>query len=155
VEYERGHESVSTLPGHLSFASTPAGSKEVIYDSRRSAPGRAVVVPRGSADVNVAVLNYRWGGSSSIIDNLLAQFKVISKSTGDPRRSMCSSMACSALQHPHWRRQRTSAPPPDRTLTVEATATPGARCCTYSPVLLSAMDASIILEAPPAHCEAV
>ncbi len=123
VEYNAAVSPFTTLPvGNLQLRVTPAGSKEVIYDSapfnyQERAGYDIVVYTRGSANlVNVAVLNIDGGGSSSIIDNLLAQFKVINASTVTSPLNVFFDGVLRLSNIPiGGRHAATSAPPPDRT----------------------------------------
>jgi len=163
VEYAAVVSPFSTLPvGNLQLRVTPAGSKQVIYDSApfnyQERGGYDIVVyTRGSANlVNVAVLAIDGEGSGTIIDNLLAQFKVINASTVASPLNVFFDGALKLSNIPiagATGYQRTTVGP--HTLTVEATATPGATLLTFSPVLMSAMDVSIILEGPAGALQAV
>ncbi|MEP6941535.1 MAG: DUF4397 domain-containing protein [Betaproteobacteria bacterium] len=163
VEYAAVVSPFTTLPvGNLQLRVTPAGSKEVIYDSppfnyQERAAYDIVVYTRGSANlVNVALLSIDGAGTGTIIDSLLSQFKVVNASTvasplnvffdGVLRLSNIPIAGATGYQ-------RTTAG--QHTLRVEATATPGATLLTYSPILLPAMDASIILEGPAGSLQAV
>jgi Domain of unknown function (DUF4397) len=153
----------TTLPfGNLQLRVTRAGSKDVIFDSppqnySERASFQIVVYTRGSSTLaNVALLNIDGAGSGSIINNLLAQYKVINASTvGSPLNVFFDDILklsnipfTGATSY-----QRTTAG--QHTLTVQATATPGATLLSFTPTLASAMDASIILEGPAGALTAI
>jgi hypothetical protein len=145
-----------TVPiGNLELRVTPAGSKDVIFDSpplvyvERQAY-EIVVYSRGSGTlVNAALLAIDGPGSGVVLNNLLSQFKVINASTvgsplnvlfdGDLKLSNIPFTGTTSYQ-------RTSAA--QHTLSVQATATPGSNLLTFTPTLVPAMDSSIIFEGP-------
>jgi hypothetical protein len=145
-----------TLPiGNLELRITPAGSKQAIYDSRpqdysERASFEIVVYSRGSSTLaNVALLNIDGAGTGSIINSLLAQFKVINASiVGSPLNVFFDGVLklsnipfAGATSY-----QLTAAG--QHTLSVQATATPGATLLAFTPTLVAAMDSSIIFEGP-------
>ncbi len=145
-----------TLPiGNLQLRVTPAGSKEVIFDSPPQNYGerasfQIVVYSRGSGTLaNVALLNIDGAGAGSIINSLLSQYKVINASTvGSPLNVFFDGiLKLSNIPFTgSTTYQRTAAA--QHTLNVQATATPGATLLSITPTLVPAMDASIIFEGP-------
>ncbi len=145
-----------TLPvGNLQLRITPTGSKTVIFDSppqnySERASFEIVVYSRGSGTLaNVALLNIDGAGAGSIINSLLSQFKVINASTVSSPLNVFFDGVLALSNIPFTGAtgyQRTSAG--QHSLTVQATATPGATLLTVTPTLTAAMDSSIILEGP-------
>lgn len=152
-----------TLPiGNLQLRVTPAGSKDVIFDSppqnySERASFQIVVYTRGSSTLaNVALLNIDGSGSGSIINSLLSQYKVINASTvGSPLNVFFDGiLKLSNIPFTgSTSYQRTAAG--QHTLSVQATATPGATLLSITPTLVSAMDASIVLEGPAGALTAI
>ncbi len=141
--------------GNLQLRVTPAGSKEVIFDSpphvySERASFQIVVYTRGSSTLaNVALLNIDGAGSGSILNSLLSQYKVINASTVGSALNVFFDGILKLSNIPFTGStgyQRTTAA--QHTLSVQATATPGATLLSFSPTLVPAMDASIILEGP-------
>jgi hypothetical protein len=153
----------ATIPfGNLQLRVTPTGSKSVIYDAppqnyvERSAVD-VVVYTRGSSTLaNVVVLNIDSTGNGSFFNNLLAQFKVVNASTVASALNVFFDGALKLSNIPvtgatGYQRSTSGA----HTLTVEATAAPGATLLTYSPVLTPAMDSSIVLEGSAGALQAI
>lgn len=144
----------ASLPiGNLQLRITPAGSKSVIYDSvpfnyQERAAYEIVVYSRGSGTlVNAMLLSIDSTGSGTVVDSLLAQFKVINASLVTSPLNVFFDGALKLSNIPvagatGYQRTTKGA----HTLTVEATATPGATLLTYTPTLTAAMDNSIVLE---------
>ncbi|HXX84999.1 MAG TPA: DUF4397 domain-containing protein [Casimicrobiaceae bacterium] len=146
----------TTLPvGTLALRVTPAGTKNVIFDSLpRNYAERGqfefVVYSRESSTlVNVMLLNLDSTGTGSIINNLLAQFKVVNASlVGSPLNVFVNGvLLLSNIPYTGASAyQKTTAAMP--TLAVESTATPGAVLLSIEPSLTPGTDSSIVLEGP-------
>jgi hypothetical protein len=151
-----GLTGFGTVPiGNLELRVTPAGSKNVIFDSPpfvyvERAAYEIVVYSRGSSTLpNVVLLAIDGPGNGTIINSLLSQFKVINASTvGSPLNVIFDGVLklsnvpfAGATSY-----QQTSAA--QHTLQVQATATPGANLLTVTPTFVPAMDTSIIFEGP-------
>ena len=144
---------VANLPaGTVEIRVTPANSKQIIYDSATQNFGEratidAVIYTRGSGNlVNLALLNISDAGASSIANSSLAQFKVINGSAVPSPLNVFvnGELVLSNIPYPAASSyQKTSAGTP--TLTVEATATPGAALLALTPTLGAASDTSIVL----------
>lgn len=154
-----GYGSVSgfgTLPfGSLELRVTAAGSKDPIYDSlpqNYAERGQVEVVVysrESSVLVNVALLNIDSTGTGSFINSLLARFKVVNGSLVSSPLNVFLNGNLLLSNIPFTSStgyQKTTATMP--TLTVEATATPGATLLTIKPALTPATDSSIVLEGP-------
>jgi hypothetical protein len=148
--------------GNLQLRVTPVGSKEVIFRSpprdyaERSAVD-VVVYTRGSSSlVNVELLNVDSTGEGTTLVNQLAQFKVVNASTVasplnvffDGVLKLSNIPVTGATSY-----QRTTAA--IHTLSVEATATPGATLLTITPTFVPATDSSVILEGPAGAMTAI
>lgn len=141
--------------GNLQLRVTPVGSKDVIFQSPPHIYGErsaidVVVYSRGSSSlVNVNLLNIDDTGNGLVLNNQLAQFKVVNASTiasplnvffdGGLRLSNIPIAGATSYQ-------RTTAAA--HTLAVEATATPGATLLTITPTFVPATDVSVFLEGP-------
>ena len=141
---------------------TPTGSKDVIYDTapRTFAEHSAtniVVFGKGSGKlVNVAVLNNDSGGSGTIADNLLTQYKVINASQVPSPLNVFVDSSLQLSNIPYTgvsNYQRTSAG--THNLRVEATTTPGATLLALSPNFAAATDTSIALTGPAGALKAL
>ncbi len=144
----------ASLPiGNLQLRITPAGSKSVIYDSvpfnyQERAAYEIVVYSRGSGTLpNAMLLAIDSAGSGTVVDSLLAQFKVINASLVTSPLNVFFDGALKLSNIPvagatGYQRTTKGA----HTLTVEATATPGATLLTYTPTLTAATDSSVVLE---------
>lgn len=146
---------VNVRAGNLEVRVTPVNSKEVIYDSAARAFGEraqveAIVYSRGSsALVGVALLNIDGAGTGSISNNLLARFKAVNgSSVGSPLNVFVDrELALSNIPYAAASTYQTTGAG-QRTLTVEATATPGATLSTLVPTFAPATDATIALTGP-------
>jgi len=144
----------ASLPiGNLQLRITRAGSKSVIYDSvpfnyQERAAYEIVVYSRGSGTLpNVMLLAIDSAGSGTVVDSLLAQFKVINASLVTSPLNVFFDGVLRLSNIPvagatGYQRTTKGA----HTLTVEATATPGATLLTYTPTLTAATDSSVVLE---------
>ncbi len=141
--------------GSVQIRITPANTKEVIFDSvPQTIPERAglqaVIYARGSGKlVNVALMNLDTSGSGSIVNNLLAQFKVINGSSPGSFLNVFvdSNLVLSNIPYIGASDyQKTPAGSP--TMAIQSTATPGAALLTLMPTLLPATDSSIVLTGP-------
>jgi hypothetical protein len=131
---------------------TPTGTKEVIFDSTPKTfaehSGTDIVVfAKGSGKlVNVALLNHDSAGTGSIVDNLLAQYKVINASLVSSALNVFVDNTLQLSNIPYTgvsNYQKTTAGA--HNFRVEATSTPGAALLTLSQTLAPATDTSIAL----------
>jgi hypothetical protein len=152
----------TTPSGNLELRVTPFGSKKVIFDAppqnfdERSAVDIVVYTKGSSALPNAAVLNIDSIGSGNFLNNLYAQFKVVNASTVTSALNVFFDGVLKLSNIPvtgATSYQQTTAT--KHALSVEATATPGATLLTFSPVLTSAMDSSIVLEGPAGALQAI
>ncbi len=134
---------------------TPTGTKNVVFDSTprlfAEHSGTTIVIySKGSGTlVNAALLNDDGSGGGVILDNLLAQYKVVNASLvasplnvfvdGSLQLSNIPFTGVSNYQ------QITAGA---HQITVQSQATPGANLLTLSPTLSSASDTSIALVGP-------
>ncbi len=134
---------------------TPSGTKQVIFDSEPKLfaehSGTTILAySKGSGTlVNVALLNSDNAGGGVILDNLVAQYKVINASLvasplnifidGNLQLSNIPIAGVSNYQ------QTASGA---HAITVQAQATPGATLLTLNPTLSAATDTSIALVGP-------
>ncbi len=142
-----------TLPaGNVEIRITPASTKEVIYDSAARSLAEhsnveAVIYTRTSGRlVGVTLLNIDSTGTSSTSPNLLAQFKVINGSSVPSPLNVFVNQNLLLSNIPFAGAssyQKTFAGSP--TLSVEATATPGATLLTLMPTFGPGTDSSILL----------
>ncbi len=145
-----------TLPaGNVEIRITPANTKEVIYDSApqsfsEHAQVEAVVYTRASSKlVGVTLLNIDNTGTSIASPNLLAQFKVINGSSVPSPLNVFVNQNLLLSNIPFGGAssyQKTASGAP--TVSVEATATPGAALLTLMPTLGPGTDSSILLIGP-------
>jgi hypothetical protein len=131
---------------------TPTGTKEVIFDSTPKTfaehSGTDIVVfGKGSGKlVNVALLNHDNTGTGSIVDNLLAQYKVINASLVPSALNVFVDSVLQLSNIPYTgvsNYQKTTAGA--HSFRIEATSTPGAALLTLSQTLSPATDTSIAL----------
>jgi hypothetical protein len=142
-----------TLPvGNLQIRITPVGTKEVIYDSTPQSFSEhsnveAVVYTRTSSKlVGLTLLNLDGSGTSSTKPNLLSQFKVINGSSVPSPLNVFLSQNLLLSNIPFGGAssyQKTASGAP--TISIEATATPGASLFTLMPTLGPGTDTSILL----------
>jgi len=163
IDYNNLASGFASLPiGNLQLRITPAGSKNVIYDSlpvnyQERAAYEIVLYSRGSSTLpNVMLLTIDNPGTGIVIDNLLAQFKVVNASLVSSPLNVFFDGALKLSNIPvagatGYQRTTKGA----HTLTVEATATPGATLLTYTPALTAATDASVVLEGTAGSLQAL
>jgi hypothetical protein len=129
---------------------TPTGTKEVIFDSTpktfaEHSATDIVVFGKGSGKlVNVALLNHDSAGTGSIVENLLAQYKVINASLVPSALNVFVDGTLQLSNIPYTgvsNYQKTAAGA--HSFRFEATSTPGAALLTQSQTLASATDTSI------------
>ncbi|MGH8713628.1 MAG: DUF4397 domain-containing protein [Casimicrobiaceae bacterium] len=155
VVYGLSSAFVNLPSGNMEVRVTAVNSKQVIYDAPAQAFGEraqveAVVYSRGSsALVNLALLNIDDTGTGSISDSRLARFKVVNgSSVGSPLNVFVDEdLALSNIPYAAASSYQTTGAGP-RTLTVEATATPGATLLTLAPTLAPATDSTITFTGP-------
>jgi hypothetical protein len=136
--------------GNYRLRLTRTGTKQVIFDapmpSVAELSGQTVLAySRGSGQlVNVVLLT--TGGSSTIINNRLAQLKAINASSVASPLNLFVDGDLTLANIPYTGFSNYQAVDAGtRTITVEATATPGATLLTTSPTLTPATDTSIAL----------
>jgi len=143
--------AVNTAP-NFEIRFTPLGTKNVIFDTAPRVfaehSGTTIVAySKGSGSlVNVALLNEDQAGTGSILDNLLARYKVINVSQVASPLNVFVDGSLQLSNIPYTgvsNYQQTSAG--TRTITVQAQATPGANLLTMTPNLSAATDTSIPL----------
>src|SRR5215831_456717 len=148
--------------GSLELRITPSGSKTVIFDSlphdyAERGQFEAVVYSRESGTlVNVALLSLDSSGTGTLLNNLLAQFKVVNASQVPSPLNVFLNGALVLSNIPYAGAsayQKTTAAMP--TLAVEATSTPGAVLLSLNPSLTPGTDSSILLEGPAGALAAV
>ncbi|TMH12334.1 MAG: DUF4397 domain-containing protein [Betaproteobacteria bacterium] len=152
-----------TLPaGNVEIRITPASTKEVIYDSAARSLAEhsnveALIYTRTSGRlVGVTLLNIDSTGTSSTSPNLLAQFKVINGSSVPSPLNVFVNQNLLLSNIPFAGAssyQRTFAGSP--TLSIEATATPGAALLTLMPTFGPGTDSSILLTGPAGALQAL
>jgi hypothetical protein len=148
-----------TLPaGNFEIRITPSSTKEVIYDSAARSLAEhsnveAIIYTRTSGRlVGVTLLNI----DSSTSPNLLSQFKVINGSSVPSPLNIFVNQNLLLSNIPFAGAssyQKTLAGSP--TLSVEATATPGAALLTLMPTFGPGTDSSILLTGPPGALKAL
>jgi len=131
---------------------TPNGTKEVIFDSTpktfaEHSANDLVVFSKGSGKlVNAALLSHDSAGSGTLVDNLLAQFKVINASQVTSALNVFVDGTLLLSNIPYTgvsNYQKTAAGA--HSIKVEATSTPGATLLALSQTLAPATDTSIAL----------
>ncbi len=153
----------TTLPaGNVEIRMTSSGTKDVIYDSLPQSFGEraqveAVVYTRASSKlVGVTLLNIDSTGTRITSPNLLSQFKVINGSSVPSPLNVFVNQNLLLSNIPFAGSssyQKTLAGAP--TVSVEATATPGASLLTIMPTLGPGTDSSILLTGPPGALKAL
>jgi hypothetical protein len=131
---------------------TPTGTKEVIFDSTpKTFPEHSgtdiVVFGKGSGKlVNVALLTHDSAGTGSIVENLLAQYKVINASLVPSAINVFVDATLQLSNIPYTgvsNYQKTTAGA--HNFSIEATSTPGASLLSLARTLAAATDTSIAL----------
>jgi hypothetical protein len=142
--------------GSYELRVTAAGTKDVIYDTgvqaftNNQATYQAVIYTKGSSKLpNVALLNIDDAGTGQVIDNLLAEFKVLNASSvASPLNVLVdgnivlSNIPFAGISN------YVTASAGSHTFAVQATATPGANLLTLVATLASATDTSLALSGP-------
>lgn len=150
IAYGASSVFISVPLGNYELRLTRAGTKEVIFDApaptAAEGAGQTVVAySRGSGKlVNVALLVTNGGGQ--LVNNALAQFKVLNASSVPSPLNVFVDGGLTLANVPYTgvsSYQTTLAG--TRNITVEAAATPGATLLTTSPALGPATDTSIAL----------
>jgi hypothetical protein len=136
--------------GSYELRLTRTGTKQVIFDapmpsSTQGAAQTVVAYSRGSGHlVNVALLT--TSGAATIIDNKFAQFKAINASSVASALNIFVDGSLTLANIPYTGFSNYVAlNAGTRTITVEASVTPGATLLTTSPTLKAATDTSIAL----------
>lgn len=146
-----GYASIAIGTG-FEIRVTPNGTKEIIFDSNprlfaEHSANDIVVFGKGSGKlVNVETLAHDTAGTSALVDNLLAQYKVINASLVPSALNVFVDGSLQLSNIPYTgvsNYQKTSSGA--HTFDIEATSTPGASLLTLSPTLASATDTSIVL----------
>jgi hypothetical protein len=148
--------------GNLEIRVTSSGTKEVIYDSvpqsfSERAVVEAIVYTRTSSKlVGVSLLNNDSTGTSITSPNLLSQFKVINGSSVPSPINVFVNQNLLLSNIPFggassYQKTATGSP----TVSVEATATPGAALLTLMPALGPGTDSSILLTGPSGALKAL
>ena len=142
-----------TLPvGNYEIRITPSGTKDVIYDAApktfsEHANVEAIVYTRTSSKlVGLALLNLDATGASTTSPNLLAQFKVINGSSVPSPLNVFINQNLLLSNIPFAGAssyQKTAAGTP--TISIEATATPGASLLGLTPTFGPGTDSSILI----------
>ena len=143
--------AVNTAP-NFEIRFTTVGTKTVIFDTAPRVfaehSGTTIVAySKGSGSlINVALLNDDSAGTGTILDNLLARYKVINVSQVPSSLNVFVDGSLQLSNIPYTgvsNYQQTSSG--TRTFTVQAQATPGANLLTLTPNLSAATDTSIPL----------
>jgi hypothetical protein len=141
---------------------TPTGTKRIIYDSvpklfPEHSGTTILAYSKGSGTlVAVALLASDTAGTTNIVDNVLAQYKVINASLVTSPLNVFVDGSLQLSNIPYLgvsNYQQTAAGA--HTFTVEAQATPGATLLTLNPTLSSATDTSMALVGPAGALNAV
>lgn len=146
--------AVNTAP-NFEIRFTSVGTKTVIFDTAPRVfaehSGTTIVAySKGSGSlINVALLNDDTTGTGTILDNLLARYKIINVSQVPSPLNVFVDGNLQLSNIPYTgvsNYQQTSAG--TRTFTVQAQATPAANLLTLTPTLSAATDTSIPLVGP-------
>jgi hypothetical protein len=141
-----------TSPGIFEIRITPSGTKTIIFDStpkpftERSGTTIVAYSKGGGTLVNVALLNSDGPGTGSIVDNLVAQYKVVNASLVASALNVFIDGSLQLSNIPYTgvsNYQQASSG--THTLTVQAQATPGANLLSITPNFSAATDTSIAL----------
>jgi hypothetical protein len=147
---------ISVNVGTLEMRATASGTKNVIYDTgvqtfTNGSSYEAIVFTKGSSRlVSIALLNEDSAGTGQVLDNLLAEFKVLNASTAGTALNVLvnGTIALSNIPYQGVSNYVTTLAG-SSTFTVQATATPGANLLTLVTTLASATDTSLALSGPP------
>ena len=145
----------SVPTGDYELRVTLGGSKEVIYDASVGAFAdksivEAIIFGKGSAKlVNTALLNIDSTGTGQVIDNTLAEFKVLNGSAvGVPLNIFVDGVLALANVPFGGVSSYEKVTTGSRTITVQSTNTPGATLLTVVADLAPATDTSIAVSGP-------
>jgi hypothetical protein len=144
---------VSVPVGEYQIRMTPNGTKEVIYDSGSTTSFgdktfvEAVAFAKGGSKlVNAAILNNDDSGTGQVVDNRLAEFKLVNASSVGPPLNVFVDGVLTLANVPFAgvsNYVKTDAG--TRTISIESAATPGASLLTLTPDLDSATDTSVVV----------
>jgi len=147
---------VSPNAGTLEMRATATGTKNIIYDTAvqtftNGDSYEAVVFTKGSARlVSMALLDENSTGTGQVLDNLLADFKVVNASTAGTALNVLVSNVVVLSNIPYQGVSNyVNTPAGSTTFSVQATATPGANLLTLVATLDSATDTSLVFSGPP------
>ena len=147
---------ISVNVGTLELRATATGTKNIIYDTgvqtfANGSSYEAVVFTKGSSRlVSVALLNEDSAGTGQVLDNLLAEFKVVNASVAGTALNVLvnGTLALSNIPFQGVSNYVTTLAG-SSTFTVQATATPGANLLTLVTTLASATDTSLAFSGQP------
>jgi len=147
---------VSPNAGTLEMRATATGTKNIIYDTAvqtftNGDSYEAVVFTKGSARlVSMALLDEDSTGTGQVLDNLLADFKVVNASTAGTALNVLVNNVIALSNIPYQGVSGyVNTPAGSTTFSVQATATPGANLLTLVATLESATDTSLVFSGPP------
>lgn len=160
---QNGTSNFATLnSGTLQVRLTLANSKQVIYDSGTVTFNSAltygiVAYTKGSSTlVNAALFSIDTSGTGSLVNSKVAQFKVIHAAPGTGNINAFVDGAVALANIPFQGASSYGIEPSGtHTVTIEATATPGAVIASTQPPFAAATDTSIILTGTPGATAAV
>jgi len=147
---------VRVATGDFQIRVTPNSTKEVIYDSGTTVNFgdktlvQVVAFGIGSSKlVNVAILNLDQAGTGQIIENLLAEFKLINASAvGSPLNVFVDGALTLANVPFAGVSNYEKVTAGSRTISIQSAATPGANLLTLVANLAPATDTSIVVSGP-------
>ena len=147
---------VRVATGDFQIRVTPNSTKEVIYDSGTTVNFgdktlvQVVAYGIGSSKlVNVAILNLDQAGTGQIIENLLAEFKLINASAvGSPLNVFVDGALTLANVPFAGVSNYEKVTAGSRTISIQSAATPGANLLTLVANLAPATDTSIVVSGP-------
>jgi hypothetical protein len=144
---------VSIPSGDLQLRVTPHGTKEIIYDTGTTVNFgdktlvQAIAYGKGSGRlVNVAILNNDDQGTGQVVENRLAEFKLVNASSVSSPLNVFVDGVLTLANVPFAgvsNYQKIDAG--TRVIAIQASATPGADLLTLSPNLSPATDTSIVV----------
>lgn len=147
---------VSVTAGNFQLRVTPTGTKEIIYDSGTTLNFgektlvQVVAFGKGSSKlVDIVLLNIDQDGTGQVIENLLAEFKLINASSVASPLNVFVDGALTLANVPfagvsNYQKVIAGA----RTISIQSAATPGATLLTLTPNLAPATDTSIVVSGP-------